>query len=196
MGESPHVNKRLVSGRELFICDNFVSNETALRIEKLIKMLSYERSERSRPDLPVSGAAAEITSEQFAAEPFFAELCRLGEDMFPQERFELERMYVNSAVSGDVYYAHRDCGANLKNVTALYYANSTWHADWAGETLFFNDQHDAELAITPRPGRLVVSRGAILHRGGVPSPACREQRLTIACKLRALESAPNSDVGP
>jgi hypothetical protein len=181
-----NVSKKIVSGREIYVCDGFIAEETALRVGQLLKTLTYRRTERSRPDLPVSGAAAEISAELFAGEPFFPELVRLGEDMFQAERFELERLYVNSALCGDLYFPHRDCDQHLKNITVLYYGNLAWHADWAGETVFFNDSHDAELAVTPRPGRFVVSRGAILHRGGVPSPACPEERFSIACKLRAV----------
>jgi Rps23 Pro-64 3,4-dihydroxylase Tpa1-like proline 4-hydroxylase len=186
MPNPPLVTKKLVSGREIFICDHFVSDETALRVGHLLKTLSYRRSERSRPDLPASAFAAEISPQLQSSEVFFAEMRRLGEDMFPQERFETERVYVNNAVYGDAYFAHRDCDPALHNVTVLYYGNLNWHADWGGETLFYNDQHDAELAVTPRPGRFVVSRGAILHRGGVPSRVCNEERLTIAYKLTAV----------
>jgi SM-20-related protein len=184
--QSPLVVKKLVSGREVFICDNFINGDTALRIGNLLKTLTYRRSERSRPDLPVSGAAAEISAQLLATESFFAELRRLGEDMFPKERFEDERVYVNSSVYGDVYFAHRDCGPDLRNITVLYYGNLDWHSDWGGETIYFNDRHDAELAVTPFPGRVVVSRGAILHRGGTPSRICHEERLTIAYKLIAV----------
>jgi SM-20-related protein len=186
MSISPQVVKKLVSGREVFICDHFVSNETALRVGQLLKTLPYRRSEKSRPDLPVSGFAAEISEELQSSEPFFGEMRRLGEDMFPKERFRIERVYVNNAVYGDVYFAHRDCDPGVSNVTVLYYGNLNWHSDWGGETLFYSDQHDAELAVTPRPGRFVVSRGAILHRGGVPSRVCHEERLTVACKLIAV----------
>lgn len=186
MSASQQVIKKLVSGREVFICDNFVSDETALRVGRLLKTLPYRRSERSRPELPVSGFAAEISQELQSSEPFFGEMRRLGEDMFPKEQFEIERVYVNNAVYGDAYFAHRDCDPGLRNITVLYYGNVNWHSDWGGETIFYNDQHDAELAVTPRPGRFVISRGAILHRGGVPSRTCHEERLTIACKLIAL----------
>ncbi|HEY2010234.1 MAG TPA: 2OG-Fe(II) oxygenase [Rhizomicrobium sp.] len=181
-----HISKKIVSGREIFVCDNVIDDQTVRRIGQFIKTLNYRRSERSRPDLPISGAAAEIAPDVYAKDAFFLEMRRLGEDMFPSELFEFERVYVNSSVYGDTYYAHRDCDEASCNVTVLYYGNLEWHADWGGETLFFNEKHDAELAITPRPGRFVVSRGAILHRGGVPSRACHEERLTIACKLRAL----------
>lgn len=180
------ISKKMVAGREIYICDGFVPDQTALRIGQLVKTLSYSRGEKSRPDLPVSGAAADISRQLFDAVPFFPELIRLGEDMFPAESFMLDRLYVNRSVPGDVYFSHRDCEPHLRNITVLYYGNVTWHADWAGETIFFNDHHDAELAVTPRPGRFVVSRGAILHRGGVPSGACPDERYSIACKLRAL----------
>jgi len=186
VAQSPFVTKKLVSGREVFVCDNFIAEKTALRIGQLLKTLLYLRSEKSRPDLPVSGGAAEISAQLRASEPFFPEMRRLGEDMFAQERFEDERAYVNNSVYGDVYFAHRDCDPGLRNVTVLYYANLNWHSDWGGETIFYNDQHDAELAVTPRPGRVVAARGAILHRGGVPSRACYETRLTIAYKLTAM----------
>ena len=60
---------------------------------------------------------------------------------------------------------------------------SIWQPDWGGETIFYKDDNDAVLAVSPRPGRLVVSRGAILHRGTVPTQDCCEARLTIAYKL-------------
>lgn len=182
---SPTVVKKIISGRELYVCDHFVDDAMALRVGRLLPGLEYQRTERSRADLPVSGSAAEITEDIRRAEPFFDEMRRWGEDLFPGEAFGLERIYVNSAVHGDMYYAHRDCAQDLANVTVLYYGNLEWHADWGGETLFFNDRHDAEVAVTPRPGRLVISRGAILHRGGVPSGICGGARFTVACKLTA-----------
>jgi len=184
--QSPSVKKVLVSGREIFICDNFIAQETAVEIGHLLKTLTYRRTERSRPDTQVSGAAAEISGDILANTPFFSEMRRLGEDMFPKERFKDERVYVNSSSYGDMYFTHRDCDPGLRNVTVLYYGNLNWHNDWGGETIFYNDQHDAELAVSPYPGRFLVSRGAILHRGGVPSRACFEERLTIAYKLTAI----------
>jgi len=184
--QSPSVKKALVSGREIFICDHFVDPDMAVQIGHLLKSLTYRRSEKSRPDTHVSGAAAEISGDLLVSTPFFSLMRRVGEDMFPKEHFKDERVYVNSSTYGDVYYTHRDCGPALRNVTVLYYGNLHWHSDWGGETIFYNDQHDAELAVSPHPGRFVVSRGAILHRGGVPSRACFEERLTIAYKLVSI----------
>ena len=38
--------------------------------------------------------------------------------------------------------------------------------------------------VSPMRGRLVVARGAILHRATVPTRDCPVERLTIAYKLR------------
>jgi hypothetical protein len=66
----------------------------------------------------------------------------------------------------------------------LYYANLFWETDWGGETIYFDDNNDAQIVVSPRPGRMVVARGPILHRGNVPARDCSHARLTIACKLR------------
>ena len=74
-----------------------------------------------------------------------------------------------------------------KHRVAAYVFSLTrrWQADWGGETIYYNDDEDAELAISPRPGRLVIARGALLHRGNVPTRACYEERYTLAYKLNS-----------
>ncbi len=180
------ITHKTVAGRDLYICDNFVPEPMAAAIGKLLTVLPYRRLEKSRADTPISGGMADIPPAALTGEPFFVEMRKIGEELFPGERFETERVYVNSAVYGDVYFPHRDCDAQMKNVTVLYYGNMAWQADWGGETIFYNDHGDAELAVSLWPNRAVVSRGAILHKGGVPARVCYEQRFSIAYKLRAI----------
>src|SRR5262249_3163866 len=161
-------------------CDNFADETVAARIGRMLPHLNYLRKEASRPDLPVSGAVCDISPEMLAAEPFFGEMRRFGEDMFPDEKFEFERVYVNITVYGDVYFPHRDCMAYLNDITVLYYGNLVWKSDWGGETVFFNEELEAEVAVSPRPNRALVMRGAIPHRGGVPSRVYHQERFTIA----------------
>jgi hypothetical protein len=180
------ITHKTVAGRDLYICDNFVAPQTAEAIGQLLPRLPYRRLEKSRQDTPISGGMADIPPPAITGEPFFVEMRKIGEELFPKERFETERVYVNSSVYGDVYFPHRDCDAHLKNVTVLYYGNMAWQADWGGETIFYSDDGDAELAVSPRPNRVVVSRGGILHKGGVPARVCYEARYSIAYKLRAI----------
>jgi len=177
------VGRLVISGRDLFICDNFVDPAMVTAIGIDLKTMPFVRKEKSRPDVPGLASSADINAALLPKDPFFLRLRAIAEKMFPGEVLHDVRAYVNSAVHGDSYYIHRDSPEDSKDVTVLYYANLNWQPDWGGETIFYKDDNDAVLAVSPRPGRLVVGRGAILHRGTVPTQDCYEARLTIAYKL-------------
>jgi hypothetical protein len=185
----PKASRLLISGREIFICDGFIDPVLAVKIESVVQTLRYERKEMSRLDVPPSADSADIPDEVVGTDPFFLRLRQVAEWMFPGEVLRNQRAYVNSSVYGDSYFTHRDCSAHRKHVTVLYYVNLDWHADWGGETIFFDDDYDARLVVTPRAGRVVVSRGAILHRGTVPTSSCQKKRYTIAYKLLSGDPA-------
>jgi SM-20-related protein len=180
---TPIIRGVKVSGREIFICDSAIEPASVAHIGQVVKALHYVRREKSRPGVPGLAAVAEIPLPTVPGDPFLQTLRRITEQLLPQERFTDQRAYVNSSVFGDGYYCHRDCSADERHVTALYYANTEWQPDWGGETIYFNDAQDAELVVSPKPGRLVIARGAILHRGGVPARICHEERYTLAYKL-------------
>ena len=186
----PKIVQAVVSGRDVFICDNFIDPATVARMGAIVRTLRYQRKEKSRPDVPPSAASADIDFAVLATDAFFIRLKTLAEKMFG-EPLRNQRAYVNNSVYGDTYYVHRDCTAHRQHVTALYYANLEWQADWGGETIFYNDDREAEVVVSPKPGRLVIARGAILHRGTVPTRACHEERFTIAYKL--LSGDPSDD---
>lgn len=179
----PKIGRVLIEGRELFLCDNCIDPVMVNAIAVAVKNMHFARKEKSRPDVPGTASSADIDSALLTKDPFFFRLRSVAERVFPGEVFRDLRAYVNSAVYGDSYYTHRDCPPERKDVTVLYYANLTWQADWGGETLFYNDENDAVLAVSPRPGRMVISRGAILHRATTPTRGCYEERLTIAYKM-------------
>jgi SM-20-related protein len=186
----PKIRKSLISGRELFVCDNIIDQMMVKQVGALVRTLRYVRKEKSRPGVPGLAAVSDIPAEKIAVDPFLCSLRQTVERLFPDERFSDQRAYVNCSVYGDSYYLHRDCAAQEQHVTALYYANPEWQPDWGGETIYYTDEEDAELAITPRPGRLVIARGAILHRGNVPARNCYEERYTLAYKLHSLGVSP------
>jgi Rps23 Pro-64 3,4-dihydroxylase Tpa1-like proline 4-hydroxylase len=95
----------------------------------------------------------------------------------------LLRAYCNAVHFGDQLYVHRDCDADEDHTTALLYANAVWQRDWGGETLFFDEDHEAVAAISPRPGRIVLFDGRIPHRAGAPMRDCHESRFTVAVKI-------------
>jgi hypothetical protein len=188
----PNIRRVLISGREIFVCDNMIALEMIHRVGALVKTLVYRRKEKSRPGVPGLAAVSDIAAAQISNNALLQSLRRIAEEVFPGEQLRDQRAYVNSSVYGDSYFIHRDCPENENHVTALYYANLEWETDWGGETIFYNDAYDAELVVSPRPGRVVVARGAILHRGSVPTRTCYEERLTLAYKLNSGDSGPRS----
>jgi hypothetical protein len=186
----PKIRKSVISGRELFVCDGMVEPLTLHQLNTFVRTLHYVRSEKSRHGVPGLVAVCDIAPETIATDTFLRGLRKTVERLFPNEQFTDQRAYVNCSVYGDAYYMHRDCAASERHVTALYYANLEWQPDWGGETIYYNDEEDAEFAITPRPGRLVIARGAVLHRGNVPTRSCYEERYTLAYKLNSVSPPP------
>lgn len=100
------------------------------------------------------------------------------------EPLEVGRVHVNCIQPGDDRYPHIDDSTG-RVVVAVYFANDDWQSDWMGELTFF-DGDEAAQVVAPRPGRVVVFDGTLLHRGGVPLPGCPDVRYAIAHKfLRA-----------
>ena len=72
--------------------------------------------------------------------------------------------------------------------TALVYMNSSWQADWHGETLFYDDTRTEVIrCVTPRFTRLVIFDGRIPHGTVPPTIQCQEQRRTLAFKLKEIK---------
>jgi hypothetical protein len=180
------IRKSVISGRELFVCENVVEPLMVQQIGTLVRTLHYVRAEKSRADVPGGVAVCDIAPETIATDTFLRVLRHTVEKLFPEEQFTDQRAYVNCSVYGDAYYMHRDCAVHERHVTALYYANLEWQPDWGGETIYYNDEEDAAFAISPRPGRLVIARGAILHRGNVPTRSCYAERYSLAYKLNSV----------
>ncbi|HJP97161.1 MAG TPA: 2OG-Fe(II) oxygenase [Rhodanobacteraceae bacterium] len=99
------------------------------------------------------------------------------------DRYRIYRSYCNHAAYGDMLFTHTDAQPGRKGLTALWYIAPEWNVEWGGETLFYNSNQDAEVAVTPKPGRLVVFDGSIVHAGRPPNRICYAPRYTLALKL-------------
>lgn len=51
-GTEPKTRKSLVSGRELFVCDNLIEPKMVHQVGNLVRVLHYVRKEKSRPGVP------------------------------------------------------------------------------------------------------------------------------------------------
>lgn len=176
----------VIAGRPCHIVDGLADEQAIQRIEMATKTFDFKRTESDRPDTAhMRTFAAEVPEKFRKEEPMFSEFVSLVKQVFPGEKLTPYRTYINLMLYGDVAFPHRDCAPDRTDVTVLYYVNSVWKREWTGETLFFDDNHDARFAVTPRPGRTVIFRGAIEHRVGIPSRDCYAERLTLAYKFKA-----------
>ena len=91
------------------------------------------------------------------------------------------RVHLNCVQPGDPRYPHVD-DTTGRVLVAVYFANARWEERWAGELTFFEDGEPL-YAIRPKPGRVLVFDGNVLHRGGVPSSDCPDVRYALACKF-------------
>lgn len=103
--------------------------------------------------------------------------------------YNLHRAYVNVANYGDMLYSHLDCEPGAGEITALWYISEKWNHEWGGETVFFDDSKDIRAAVLPRPGRLALFNGDILHAGRPPNRICFSPRYTLALKFEPIRTS-------
>ena len=109
----------------------------------------------------------------------------------------LSRCYANGYPSGSEGGVHMDSNI-AEHFTTIYYPQISWHPNFAGETVFFNqDGSDIIAAVYPKPNRLVVFPGVIPHVARGVSRACPQLRITLMFKTQrdGAESAKGHRLG-
>ena len=90
----PKIRKSVISGRELFICDNMIDALMVQKVGALVRTLHYLRKEKSRPGVPGLAAVSDIPGERIGSDPFLLAVRQMVERLFPNERFSDQRAYV------------------------------------------------------------------------------------------------------
>jgi len=174
-----------IDGRELFVVDDFLAGAVLEHFTRDVEAQPFVHAERDRSDVATDFVSwvREYEPSEVRRQPYFRRIREQLSGCFPGESFELTRAYAGHLSYGGMALPHRDCRPADRNVTGLLYLTPGWQREWAGETIFFADSGDARLAVTPRPGRLVLFRGAIEHRGDPPARMCPRARLTMVYKF-------------
>lgn len=183
------VSERLLDGRTIYLVDGLFDPSHVRMLHETFKALSFRRREySSKATENVRHWSHEFDLDSLAtALPLRAwrdAIVSKTLELLPGREVSLNRIHINSQSYGDLQHAHRDI---VPGFTSLYFANAEWAEDWDGELVLYNRDGEPFYAVSPRPGRLVVFAGDILHRGGLPSRACLEPRLTVAFKFTAAE---------
>ena len=179
----PPTRTATVDGRLVVVYDGLMTAVELAGLARALSASTFHRTEFARADTPdYRHWVTELDLEVTRRLPF----CRLTEELaahhFGAGR-AVTRTYCNAAYYGDMLLTHDDCGPEDGDVTALWYACEEWNVEWGGETIFYDRTQDAAIAVTPRPGRLCLFDGAIVHVGRPPNRVCFRPRHTVALKL-------------
>jgi hypothetical protein len=99
------------------------------------------------------------------------------------ETISLLRCYINAMTYGTDGYPHVD-STRSNEETLMVYLCQEWKREWAGETCIWDEMgEEIEVAVTPRPGRVVIFDGRRLHRANAVSRICPDIRLTLMFKV-------------
>lgn len=124
---------------------------------------------------------ADCANELMATAPLLHSFWqRLQKKIF--QDYVLSRCYANALPYGTEGETHADSPVP-GDCTAVYYPHDTWHPDWGGETVIFNqDCSDILTAVYPKPNRLFVFPGFVNHVARGVSKRCPQMRTTLMFK--------------
>jgi hypothetical protein len=178
-----------VDGHRISVFDGLLALPQLAELYRILLQAGYTRSEIARPDTAdYRHWATEIPVAKLPAMPFTGPMMEAVVAHAPGTVYRPYRSYVNVAHYGDMLFSHVDCVAGSRELTALWYVCEQWDHEWGGETVFFDEHRDVRAAVSPRPGRLVVFDGEILHAGRPPNRNCHVPRFTLAVKLEPVAS--------
>ena len=174
-----------VEGRPIRVYDGLIGEQDIYRLTAAMENGAFKRDEVARPETAgFRHWALNIPLDTAPRLPVYQPTLKAVRDFDGAQHYKIYRCYCNHAGYGDMLFTHTDAAPGRPGLTALWYVAPEWNVEWGGETLFFNSQMDAEVAVSPRPGRLVVFDGSITHVGRPPNRICYAPRYTLAFKLK------------
>ena len=180
-----------IGDQSIYYIDGLLSKKEIDGISNVVEKLPFVKAERSHAKDEYLSFRVDFLPEKFEDQHRVGIVARsLLMELYPDLKFKLWRAYINMTNYGDVEYPHFDCSSKEKDITVLYYAHNNWDKSWGGEILFYKDD-EAELAITPIPGRFLIFPGVIQHVGTVPSRICKTSRFSFAMKYKLSDQEAN-----
>ncbi len=176
----------LVDGRPIYVFDDLLEKSVIDEVNTALRGAAFTHTEIARPDVEAYRHwAFNMPLEKAKHLPLVQMADKVIASLFDQ-KYQIYRCYCNVASHGDMLYPHTDCQPNAKEMTALWFIQDEWNYEWGGETIFYNKENDAEVVVTPKPGRLAIFDGAINHAGNAPHKVCTKPRYTFALKYELV----------
>jgi SM-20-related protein len=179
-----------IEGREVRVYDGLLDAKHIHELTAALQGGGFTRTESARPDTSAFRHWVLNIPMQTATElPVYEPTLMAAREFAAEIAYRIYRCYCNHAAYGDMLFTHTDCAPGAGELTALWFIAPEWNVEWGGETLFFDSTMDAQAAVTPRPGRLVLFDGSLTHVGRPPNRICFAPRYTLAYKLQPLKHA-------
>jgi len=101
----------------------------------------------------------------------------------------LDRAYINATAHGDQTFIHTDNGGEL-GVSIMTYLGieDDWNPNWGGETMFYNEQLEPELAVLPKKGKIIIFDSRINHVGKPPNKILFNSRYSLVAKYMRVDN--------
>ena len=180
----PLVRATDVDGKPIKVYDDLVPVAEIQRLTNAFLAAGFVCDEVARPDT-YAARHWQLTIPMETAQKLVVFQPTLDTLRDFQDRMDhrIFRVYCNHVSYGDMLFTHTDVHEGKRGLTALWYIAPEWNVEWGGETMFYDKNHDAVACVTPRPGRLAIFDGTILHAGRPPNRICYAPRYTLAFKL-------------
>jgi SM-20-related protein len=180
---TPTYAAQIDSGR-IAVYDGLLPEQELLTLWAVLGRAGFTRTEIARSETAdYKHWATEIPVASLPTMPFLAPTLAAVRQFAPSRDYRAYRSYVNVAHYGDMLFTHTDCLPGAGEITALWYICDRWDHEWGGETVFFDANKDVRAAVSPKPGRLALFDGDLLHAGRPPNRICYAPRYTLALKL-------------
>jgi hypothetical protein len=178
----------LSDSKKAFVIDGVLDGDLSSLLFRNYSVLPYKFVDFDRDDTNIQHLVHYVGEEEIQDPQGAGAMVNLVFDLLdalklPHQR-SINRAYINFNLFGDFQYAHDDGD----EWTALFFIADRWEEDWMGEFFIVDPVDGVKFAITPKPGRMVLFDGKILHRGGVPSKMCFKPRMTLAVKVSRLST--------
>lgn len=177
--------RHTLSGKLIQVLDGCIDDHWIFGAHRWLFQLSYRRLDSDTRHTKYSRHWVNtlLPAEDYVqAVPLFARIARLAMAASGNPHAVLKRIDAYSTSYGDLPLTHQDLEFG-RGLTALLFGNAEWDSEWTGETVFCDDAGEATLLVPPRPGRLLVFDGALLHRAGAPARNCHEPRFALVFKF-------------
>jgi SM-20-related protein len=177
-----------IEGREVRVYDGLLQMNDIQGLTAALQQGAFTHTESARPDTSAfKHWVLNIPMQSATQLPVYQPTLAAAGGFRTGTEYRIYRCYCNYASYGDMLFTHTDCPPGAGELTALWFIAPEWNVEWGGETLFFDSSMDAQVAVSPRPGRLVVFDGSLPHVGRPPNRICFASRFTLAYKLQPLK---------